>query len=70
MMGAVEMKAPPCRVCGDAKWVAVWREDKPEQTVCMECCEITEHANGETGHEFDRGSWLSVPACIHCGMER
>lgn len=63
---------PACRICGGTKWVAVWRDDAPEQTICIECCNTGkhEHANGESGHEFNRGSALEVSACNHCGMER
>lgn len=69
---ALDMKAPPCRICGETKWVAVWTPDRPEETICMECCATGEHehANGESGHEFDRGSRLHTSSCIHCGSER
>lgn len=65
-------QSPPCRICGERKWVAVWHPERPEETICIECCDTGkhEHANGESGHEFDRGSALEVSSCIHCGMER
>lgn len=65
-------ETPNCRFCGTNKWVAIWHDDAPEQTICMECCGSKEHdrGDGEWGHEFDRGTWISVSSCIHCGMER
>jgi len=56
---------PACRVCGNKQYVAVWREDAPQDTICMGCCSTT-----DDGHEFDRGSRLEPSMCIHCGMER
>ena len=65
-------KALVCRICSSAEWVAVWQEDAPEQAICIECCHAGEHehANGETGHDFNRGGAYDVSSCIHCGMER
>ena len=66
-----EERCPPCRICGSTQWVGVWRPEAPEQTICIECSNTGqhEHENGETGHEFSRGSAYEVPSCIHCGME-
>lgn len=63
-------KTPPCRECGRTEWVAVWHPARPDETICMECCDQAEHADGETGHFFDRGSALAVSSCIYCGTER
>lgn len=69
-MDAIDMTSPPCRVCGSTRWVAIWDTKAPEATICMECCATATHANEETGHEFDRGSAITVSSCIHCGTER
>lgn len=58
---------PPCRICGKNENVAVYREEDPSQTVCTECCDKAEHADGETGHMFpyERGSGFE---CKYCGI--
>lgn len=61
-------EAPKCRVCGGS--VVCWREEAPEQAICMACCETAEHSDGETGHqyEYERGErdhwcrYCSAPA--------
>jgi len=63
----IPVTAPPCRVCGSGKWVAVYWPDAPERTICMECCGgDVEHADGETGHQWS----LRGEGCDYCGISR
>lgn len=64
-----QMKSPPCRICGNSRWVAMFDTKHPEKAICMDCCGFAEHENGESGHEYER-TGFHVPSCIHCGAER
>lgn len=61
--------APPCRVCGSNKWVAIYWPDAPDKAVCVECCDSQDHDDGETGHQFsyDRHEGHT---CDYCGINR
>lgn len=60
--------SPPCRVCGKAAEVICYPDDH-SQTVCPECCDTAEHANGEKGHEWIHDKWEGW-YCAHCGIPR
>lgn len=60
---------PPCRVCGKTEQVAIYREDAPERTVCMDCCAAAQHHDGEDGHQFSHHHGTGW-ACDYCGVDR
>jgi hypothetical protein len=57
--------SPVCCVCHGP--VNCWRDEAPQEAVCVGCCEGVEHSDGETGHvfEYERSErdWM----CKHCG---
>ena len=59
---------PPCRVCGKTEWVGCYWPEAPEKAICVTCCELAEHDDGETGHvwEYDRAEGDRV--CDRCGQ--
>jgi hypothetical protein len=59
---------PPCRVCGKPDDVICYPDDHA-LTVCPDCCEIAEHPDGETGHQFDYDRWEGH-VCRYCGINR
>lgn len=61
---------PPCRVCRSSKWVAIYREDAPGETICPECCggDVL-HPDGETGHQFEYEPGEGH-CCVYCGVRR
>ena len=61
---------PPCRVCGKTEEVIQYPTDNPAGAVCPECCDKAEHANGETGHEWECDAWERDRVCLHCGVPR
>lgn len=62
-------EAPPCRICKSNKWVAIWHPEKPEETICVECCGgDVEHSDGETGHQFENEPGAG-PMCRYCGSQ-
>jgi len=62
-------QSPPCRVCGKADDVISYPDDHL-LTICPDCCEKTEHPNGEIGHYFyyDRDERARI--CEACGVNR
>jgi hypothetical protein len=59
---------PSCRVCGKNDDVGCYPDDH-SQTICVVCCPRAEHADGETGHQFDwepGDGWM----CRYCGIRR
>lgn len=63
------MPTPPCRVCHSAKDVICYPDDHG-QTVCPECCDKAEHADGETGHQFDYDRPERSWDCRYCGIPK
>lgn len=64
-----EAASPVCRICGKGEWVGCWWPERPEDAICITCCEAgAEHHDGEVGHvwEYDRGERDKL--CIHCGQ--
>ena len=63
------MITPNCRVCGKNDHVGCYREEAPQQTICVLCCDGFEHDDGETGHQFfyEPGEGHM---CTYCGINR
>lgn len=66
---APEAVPPPCRICHRRLNVAIYREEAPEQTVCVYCCEHADHADGEHGHVFAYQR-SEGHTCNYCGIDR
>jgi hypothetical protein len=60
---------PVCRSCCKSEPVICYPDDH-SQTVCPDCCDKAEHANGETGHEWEYDRWERDRVCVHCGIQR
>lgn len=64
-------KTPGCRVCGKDAPVLCYDPQHHETAICPECCgKGAEHANGETGHEWEYDRYERDHACVHCGIFR
>ena len=64
---AVECISPPCRLCQSNKDVICYPDDH-SQTICPECCDGADHANGEHGHEWEHNPHERDKECKHCGI--
>jgi len=63
------MPSPPCRVCGKPDAVICYPDDH-SQTICPDCCPKAEHADGETGHQFDYDRAERQHECRYCGIPK
>lgn len=66
---AKTMTTPPCRICNQSGPVICYPDDH-SQTICPECCDKTDHQNGEKGHEWKHNPHERGHECDHCGILR
>lgn len=62
-----KQQIPACRICGKIDTVICYPDDH-SQTICPECCDKAEHANGEHGHEWKHNSNERDYECQQCGI--
>lgn len=60
--------AMPCHVCLSVEKVAVYDAANHFLTICPECCENADHADGEHGHGFEYDRHERMGVCTKCGQ--
>lgn len=62
-------QGPSCRICGKPEPILCYDPTNHATAICPECCgKGAEHANGETGHEWEHDRYERDDACVHCGI--